>query len=70
MEWKKNEHLQRVINLFREENMNLKKENEWLKNEILESTVLLCVCVCVCVCVSLHFYCIYQNLFTFNFTFT
>ncbi len=28
------------------------------------STVLLCVCVC------LHFYCIYQNLFTFNFTFT
>ncbi|KAF4114053.1 uncharacterized protein LOC131539513 isoform X2 [Onychostoma macrolepis] len=33
---KKIEHLQRVINLLREENMNLKKENKWLKNEILE----------------------------------
>ncbi|XP_051535408.1 uncharacterized protein LOC127430014 isoform X2 [Myxocyprinus asiaticus] len=33
---RKMEHLQRVINQLREENMNLNKENERLKNEILE----------------------------------
>lgn len=34
---RKIEHLQRVINQLREENMNLNKENERLKNEILKS---------------------------------
>lgn len=53
---------------MREENMNLKTKNEWLKNEILESKY--CTTVCQCVCACLHFYCIYQNLFTYNFTFT
>ncbi|XP_059420270.1 uncharacterized protein LOC132155483 [Carassius carassius] len=33
---RKIEHLQRVINQLREENMNLNKENERLKNEILK----------------------------------
>ncbi len=42
--------------------MNLKKENEWLKNEILESKYCTIVCVCVCAYTSTVFIKTYSHL--------